>query len=427
VRVAVFSDSLPPRIDGIAVVVRHLVDGLIQQGHEVLLIGPGGELGRSGAPGPDGLRVVRLPSFATPLDGYPLTLPRRRTIARALAAFRPEVISIQTVGPVALLGLNWAARNRTRTLVSWHTDFEAYANSYSLARLLALSVYLALRQHRPVVPEAARGVVAGSLLLATSRVSALCAPSSSAVAQIRNFGVRHPVFLLPADVTGDDLGVGTGPAWQALKRIPGRGARPYLLYVGRLSREKNLGLLLAAFERLMTANASVQLVLAGPTHDPRIRALLRPYLRDHGDRIVAIGAVPRPALGEIYRHAAAFVTPSVSETQCLCVSEAIAVGVPVLAVDPMLAQDRPVGAVRVVEPRVERLATAMLEQLTAGRQLRAGWAPAGPEIGHLARRFVAASRFVPQAQDDVTYRWDQRRWAESGLGRPQVRSGARAE
>jgi glycosyltransferase involved in cell wall biosynthesis len=426
VRVAVFSDSLPPRIDGIAVVVRHLVDGLIQQGHEVLLIGPGGELGRGGMAAPAGLEVVRLPSFVTPLDGYPLTLPRRAKIARALAAFAPEVISIQTVGPVALLGLNWAAAHRVRTLVSWHTDFEAYARNYSLARILALSVYLALRQHRPVVPEAARGVVAGSLLLATSRVAALCAPSSSAVQQIRDFGVRHPVFLLPADVTPDDLGVGTAPAWRALDRVPGRGTRPYLLYVGRLSREKNLGLLLAAFERLMTMNASAQLVLAGPTHDPRIRALLRPYLRDHGDRIVAIGAVPRPALGEIYRHAAAFVTPSVSETQCLCVSEAIAVGTPVLAVDPMLARDRPIGAVRVVEPRVEQLAAAMLQQLSAERP-GIGWPGAGPPIGSLARRFVAASRFVPETQDGVTYRWEQRRWSETGSRSPAVQSSAHFE
>ena len=426
-----FSDSLPPRIDGIAVVVRHLVDGLIQQGHEVLLIGPGGELGLScaaGSGGIGGLRIVRLPSFITPLDGYPLTLPLRGKVARALAGFRPEVISVQTVGPVALLGLNWAARHRIRALVSWHTDFEAYARNYSLARVLALSVYLALRQHRPAVPDPAQSVVAGSLWLATSRVSALCAPSSSAVAQIRDFGVRQPVFLLPADVTADDLGVGRPEAWRALERIPGRGARPYLLYVGRLSREKNLGLLLAAFERLMTTNASALLVLAGPTHDPRIRALLRPYLRDHGDRIVAIGAVPRPALGEIYRHAAAFVTPSVSETQCLCVSEAIAVGVPVLAVDPMLAQDRPVGAVRVVRPQVERLAGAMLEQLAADRR-RTGWpvAPAGPAIGHLARRFVAATRFVPQAQDGVTYRWDQRHWTETGRSYTAVRSRAGAD
>ena len=423
-RVAVISDSLPPRVDGIAVVVTHLVAGLVRHGHDVLLIGPGAKTS-------SGVRSVCLPAVRTPFDGYPLSLPWRRRVNRALESFRPEVISIQTIGPVAILGLSWAARYGIRVLFHWHTDFESYARTYPVARVVAFFACLVLVMDRywsggvrrpwnsaSPAPGKPR-IIARTLWLATSRAVAVCAPCRGVVPQIRAFGVRCPVFVLPADVTEQELGVDGFAARLALARIPGGGGRPYVLYVGRLSREKNLQLLLDAFVRVVASDSRALLVLVGPEHDSRTQAMLKPYLQAHHDRIVSLGSHRRDELGEIYRRATVFVTPSLSETQCLCVSEAISLDVPVLVVDPRLAEDRPLGAVQVVEPVPARLAAAIADHLNrarsgtaSGSQAASGrWAGFGRSSGpDLAARFVVATGFAQDAQDDVTYRWRGGRW-----------------
>ncbi len=389
---------------------------LVRQGHEVLLIGPGNK-GVNPETGPQQavshnstdrellsrIRTVGLPSIRTPFDGYPLAIPRRPVASRSLEEFQPDVISIQTVGPVAFLGLSLADRHDVNSILSWHTDFETYTRTYPIGRALAWSAYLALaldrrrnsgrrRARRPLPVEArparrprpagrSRIIAARTLRLATEQVSAVWAPSRSALRQIREFGVDRPVFLLPAEVRPQDLGVGTPAARQALDRLPGRGQRPYLLYVGRLSREKNLHLLLAAFKLLADVDPSALLVLVGPEQDTQIRDRLESFRREQAGQVVVAGALPRTSLGEIYRGATSFVTPSLSDTQCLCVSEALSVGVPVLVVDPGLAEDRPAGSVRVVEPVPARLAAAMGRELARAREARV---PVGVGAGRAA-------------------------------------------
>ena len=410
-RIAIFSDSLPPRLDGIAVAVQQLAVGLVRAGHQVLLIGPGENVA-------EGAQFLRLPSIRTPFDGYRLAVPIRSNMDRTLQLFRPDVVSAQTVGPVGLRGLALAREQGVPSLFSWHTDFETYGQAYRISpRLIAAGSYcpFILDQRRapdkgPIPqPGASRGLIPASLRRASRWMSAVSAPSSGSADQVRRFGLQRPVYVMPADVNPDDLGLGSEAAHRALRAVPDAGVIPYLLFVGRLSREKNLELLIEAFIRAVPA--PTRLVLVGPANDPRMRAMLESRAAELPDRIVLIGALPRTHLGEIYRSAAAFVTPSLSETQCLCVSEAIAAGVPVIAVDPQLAKDRPLGTVRVAQPNPEALGLAMTELLNTQRPC-ASPAAAKP-LESLALRFVAAAGSVGGMRDGATLRWDEGRWITS--------------
>jgi 1,2-diacylglycerol 3-alpha-glucosyltransferase len=402
-RIAIFSDSLSPRVDGIAVAVQHLAGGLVERGHDVLLVGPG----ESVLPGAAFLRLASIP---TPVDGYPLAIIRRARVEQELTRFRPTLVSVHTIGPTGLLGFSLAQRHRVQMLFSWHTDFESYSRTYRISRLLAASSYVYLdRRPKSEMGTEPVDLITARLRQAAIKMAAVCAPSSGAVEQVRRFGIRRPVFVMPTDVTPGDLGVGTEAATIAAQAIPGLGFTPYLLYVGRLSREKNLGLLLAAFARLeaegrAAEERAVRLVLVGPAKDARTWALLR---AETSDRIVLLGALPRRHLGEIYRRAAVFVTPSLSETQCLCVCEAIVVGTRVLVADPRLAVDHPVGTVRIAAPTPAGLAAAMSDLL---RTTRPSPPIPGKDTESLAVRFVAAIERAGTAALDTVLRWDRDRW-----------------
>ena len=119
-RIAIFSDSLAPRVDGIAVAVQHLTAGLVDLGHEVVLVGPG----ECAVPGS---HFVRLAAVPTPVDGYPLAIIRRRRVDQILKRFQPELVSVHTIGPTGMLGFSLARRHRAPVLFSWHTDIESTA------------------------------------------------------------------------------------------------------------------------------------------------------------------------------------------------------------------------------------------------------------------------------------------------------------
>ena len=416
-RIAIFSDSLPPRVDGIAVAVQQLTIGLIRSGHEVLLVGPGRDLAHAA----ETAQLLRLPSFPTLFDGYPFTVPLRLSMRRALQQFRPDVVSAQTAGPIGLIGLSLARQLCVPSLFSWHTDFEAYGQSYWLApRALAAASYLPFILDQAGVTElgraargrgrpagATRGLIPASLRRASRWMSAVCAPSIESADQVRRFGLQRPVFVMPADITPEDLGVGSAAAHRALQAVPEAGATPYLLFIGRLSREKNLELLLEAFVRRVPA--PTRLVLVGPANDARMRSMLSSRATALPGRIVVTGALPRSELGEIYRSAAAFVTASMSETQCLCICEAVALDVPVLVVDPHLAKDRPPGAIHVVPPNADALGGAMAELSRPGGRPRVRPTSAKPMAG-LAIRFAAATDSVVSVPSGATLHWDEGRW-----------------
>jgi glycosyltransferase involved in cell wall biosynthesis len=106
------------------------------------------------------------------------------------------------------------------------------------------------------------------------------------------------------------------------ERVPGR-----LLFVGRLSQQKGIELLLDAFTRLR-AGASLDVVGDGPA-----RATLEARARELGiaERVHWHGALPQPALVDFYRRATVVVMPSTGEGLGMVAVEAFLCRTPVVA------------------------------------------------------------------------------------------------
>ena len=136
-RIAEFTDNYGPGRSGILYAVQQIEGTLLAQGHDVLVVAPKAE-GPNPHRGHPNRAEVRLPSIK--VWGVPARLATLRGSEKAMAevvAWKPDVIHVHGLGPVGLLGVAMARRTGIPLLVTWHTDWQAYAAHYKpLAPLL---------------------------------------------------------------------------------------------------------------------------------------------------------------------------------------------------------------------------------------------------------------------------------------------------
>lgn len=137
--------------------------------------------------------------------------------------------------------------------------------------------------------------------------------------QVVPFGVREPPAARPDEAA----------AFRRL--VPGLGARPYLLYLGRVHPKKGADMLIEAFAQVARAHPETDLVIAGPEV-----AGWGDVLRGQAARLGIAGRLHwpgmlrGPAKWGAFRGAEAFVLPSHQENFGLVIAEAMACATPVL-------------------------------------------------------------------------------------------------
>jgi glycosyltransferase involved in cell wall biosynthesis len=293
-RVALFTETFLPKIDGIVTRLLRTLEQLQALGHEVLVFAP-----HDPPPSYLGHRVVRVPAFSF-RPWYPelfLGLPRPR-LGRELDAFAPDVVHVVNPMVLGLWGTMVARQRDLPLLASFHTDIAQYAVHLRLAFLAPLSrLYL-----RDVHNQA-------HVNLCTSQ------PMVDAA---RALGIRR-VRLWPKAVDTDRYHPCRRDAGMRERLSDGHPEAPLMLYVGRLSFEKRLDWLRRPLERL--PGARLAFVGSGPA-EPELRRLFR------GTPTVFTGYLAGDELAAAYASADVFAFPSDTETLGFVAMESMASGVP---------------------------------------------------------------------------------------------------
>lgn len=309
-RLAVVTETWPPEVNGVALTLSRLVQGLHARGHAVQLVRPRQAAQDSPRrdPGFEELLVRGMP-----IPRYPalrLGLPALSLLVRAWARQRPDVVHIATEGP-----LGWSALQAARWLglpvtSDYRTHFDAYSAHYGVGWLRApISAYLR-RFHNG------------------TRCTMVPTQALQTALQAAGFLRLHVV------ARGVDTAL-FNPARrsEALRQSWGAGPHtPVMLAVGRLAPEKNLGLAIEAFDALRAAHPDARLVLVG---DGPQRAALQARC----PHAVFAGLRRGEDLAAHYASADLFVFPSLTETFGNVTIEALASGLPVLAFDTAAARD----------------------------------------------------------------------------------------
>ncbi|MEU8380689.1 glycosyltransferase [Streptosporangium sp. NPDC048865] len=379
-----------------AVSVDSLIRGLVSAGHDVGVVFPGRRPGY----GVDDMGTQRwcVPSFRTPLDGYPLSLSSTRSMARIIRLFGPDFISVQTIGSLGVASLRASHRLEIPVALSWHTDFESYLNRYRLAWLFILPAYVLLRGGgvrlchdltRKAAGTGGSGVIREILAYVAEVADLVVAPSARTASYLRGLEAGRPVFVLPTGVEESELRGGTPPEGlvESIEATPGGGR---VLYVGRLSREKGVDFLVEAFGHVVERRPQATLILVGPCEDPGTWLRLRAARVRLGANLLVAGPVERRTLSDLYRRVDVFATASVTETQGITVWEAALAGLPVVARDEFLDEDvreEVLGGLRTPEEFGDAVVSRIDRDHRAGE---AGRVRVGPTGTDRARLLVAA-------------------------------------
>lgn len=252
---------------------------------------------------------ISVPGYA----GLRLAVPWLAEMIEASAGLDPDVIHVSTPGPVGVAGALTAALLRIPLVGAHHTDYPAYAQ-----RLLG--------------PSAA-GIATKLLSLLYERCDLVLARSRASAQLLATLGVPvERIESLPAGIDLSRFGPGfrDEAIWRRFPHVNPQAVKA--LYVGRLSKEKNLPTLTrlwrCAERRLAPLGLCAQLLVVGdgPWREEMARDLA-------GAGAIFLGPQTGQTLARLYASSDFFVFPSITETLGQVVIEAQASGLPALVAD----------------------------------------------------------------------------------------------
>lgn len=300
--IALVTETYPPEINGVAMTLGRLVNGLRARGQRVSLTRPRQPQDRTHAAGDDEQLVtgIPIPGYA----GLHFGLAGTRRLADAWHTQRPDIVHIATEGPLGWTALAAARSEGIPVVASFHTNFHNYSRHYGLGWL-----------RRPLN---------GYLRWFHNRAQLTLVPTRHLAGQLGADGYRN----LGVMARGVDTAL-FDPRRRdpALRRSWGIGEHdPVLLHVGRLAPEKNLPLLFRTFQAIRRVKPGCRLLVVGD--GPELRRLQRA----HPD-VVFAGPRTGEDLARHYASADMFLFPSLTETFGNVLLEAMASGLASVAFD----------------------------------------------------------------------------------------------
>ncbi|MEH2265150.1 glycosyltransferase family 4 protein [Nostoc sp.] len=295
-RIALFTETFLPKVDGIVTRLRHTIDHLQRSGNQVLVIAPDGGITEH-----KGAKVYGITGFPLPL--YPeltMALPRP-AIGYVLEEFKPDVIHVVNPAVLGLAGIFYSKILKIPLVASYHTHLPQYLQHYGLGMLEGFLWELLKGAHNQA-----------ALNLCTSTVM---------VEELTAHGIER-VDLWQRGVDTELFHPDLANVEMRSRLSQNHPESPLLLYVGRLSAEKEI----ERIKPILEAIPEARLALVGD--GPHRQALEKHFA---GTNTYFVGYLMGQELGSAFASADAFIFPSRTETLGLVLLEAMAAGCPVVA------------------------------------------------------------------------------------------------
>ena len=309
-RIAVVTETWPPEVNGVAMTLAKLVQGLSHRNHDVQLIRP--RQTKTDSPMSDAsLEEVLMRGM--PIPRYPelkLGLPSKKTLVKTWTLRRPDVVHIATEGPLGWSALQAAKVLKLPVTSDFRTNFQSYSKHYGVGWLRKPIVAYLRKFHNATA----------CTMVPTRELMRTLSQNGFANLKVVSRGVDTKLF----NISKRDTSLRS--SWGATDDTK------VLISVGRMAPEKNLDQVLKTYDALKSTGQAFKLVMVGD-------GPLKEQFQKRYPEIIFPGMLSQSNLATYYASSDLFIFPSQTETFGNVTLEALASGIPVLAFDCAAARD----------------------------------------------------------------------------------------
>ena len=300
--IAFFSESYKPYLSGVTNSIETLKNGLEELGHKTLVFSPN----YPGAPAVPG--VYRFPSIPATYPGYRITIPVPGMYFNKLKENQINLIHSHSPYQLGLLSMRYAKKLKIPFVFTMHTILSKYMH------------------YVPLIPrKLSIKLMDQYIKWFSNRCNCVIVPTDKVAQIMHSIGIKTRIEIVP---TGIDLNLAKKANPFGIRKKHGIPEDAKLLiFVGRLAKEKNIQFLLDSFKIIQEKEKHTFLIIAatGPLENELKRASPK--------NVVFAGRIPYPKVLDYYAASDIFIFSSLSETQALVLVEAMALGIPQVAVD----------------------------------------------------------------------------------------------
>lgn len=343
-KIALFTDTYFPQVNGVATSVKILADHLRLGGHEVIVFAPK----ISDVKSDKEENVIRIKSVKVfpNIDEIRLPIVLKKSLEE-INNFDFDIVHAHGNGLFCLFGYFAARRKGVPFVLTFHTFMTDYAHYIYAPKRIG------------------KGVMVGILKFFASLADSIITPSEKMKKKLVSLGVKKEITTIPNFIEIDRFSAKNTGFVQKFLSLPAK--TPVLLFVGRVAKEKNIKFLIDTFSKIHDKNSAVHLAIVGD--GPQRKEMEEHARKLHIDAYVHfMGIVKRDLMPKIFASSTMFVFPSTSEVHPMVVLEAADSGLPlVVAADEAfkdLVEDGKNGYVLPVES--EQFAQKVLELLEDG-------------------------------------------------------------
>lgn len=318
-RVALFSDTYLPDINGVATSTKTLHDALVRNNHEVIVI-------TSELPSDSDYQddwqdnIVRVPGLEMSLlYGYRACNIYSYSGMREIRDFKPDLVHVQTEFGLGIFGRLVAQELDLPVVYTYHTmyiDYSHYVNP----------------MNNEVLDEFLKNIISRLSNLYANKCSQLIVPSQKTAAALKKYGLKREPQIVPTGLELERFNPKNSflELENTLIEKYGLQDKFVMIFLGRLAKEKAIESLLEMVSKLKDIRRDfVLMIVGGGNYLSDLRELVEQAEID--DYVIFTG----PQFGELvpahYHISDVFISASLSETQGLTYIEAMASGIPALA------------------------------------------------------------------------------------------------
>ena len=327
-RIAIFTDTYYPDINGVVSSIGILRNELMKHGHQVLIITT---IPPHGVQMNDDSSIIRMNGISLKsIYGYRMAGIYNNKIFKQIKEFNPDIIHTQTEYGVGLFGRLCGYKLNVPTVYTFHTNLYDYT-------------YYVTKGLQPL-DAIAKIIVKKLMKVYTTHTTSLIVPSDKTASMMKSIGINKEINIVPTGLELERFKIHNEDHTKQIKEKYSLTNHFNLISLGRLAEEKSLDFIISAMPEIIKRNPDIRLFIIG---DGPAKETLTQLTNDlkMDEYIRFAGCQSADVIPDFYYSGDLFVSASLTETQGLTFIEAMASSLPVLArydsnLDPVIVEGK---------------------------------------------------------------------------------------